>query len=78
MPDSGQCLTLPSNLRIYKSTIREFSYFDLFKENVICMLIMVTLNHCYMHKVQIRLITIFFSNSSLSYDLPLPLTALLF
>lgn len=46
MPDSGQCLTLPSNLRIYKSTIQEVSYSDLFKEIVIYMLIMVTLNHC--------------------------------
>lgn len=41
--DSGQHLTLPSDLRIYKPTIQEVSYFDLFKETIMYMLIMVTL-----------------------------------
>lgn len=77
MPGSGQCLTPASNLRVYKSTTQEFSYFDLFKENVTYTLIMTTFNHCYMHKAESKLITIFY-NSSFSYDLPLPLTALLF
>lgn len=45
VPDSGH-LKLPSNLRIYKPTIPEVSYFDLFKETIMYMLIMVTFNHC--------------------------------
>lgn len=46
VPDLGQRLTLPSNLRIYKPTIPEVCYFDLFKETIMYVLIMVTFNHC--------------------------------
>lgn len=47
--DSAQRLTLPSNLRIYKPAILKVSYFDLFKETIMYMLIMatlITLNAC--------------------------------
>lgn len=46
VPDLGQRLTLPSNLRIYKPTIPEVCYFDLFKETIMYVLNMVTFNHC--------------------------------
>lgn len=46
VPDSGQCVTLPTNPRICKPTILGVSYFDLFKETIMYMLIMGTFNHC--------------------------------